>query len=190
MDVVKFREIEVRYSDDQIEDWHAWAVAVARAILRDEEHAPRLNARCPDCPIRHTCPVFLNLPATAFATVEAANPQSDVDRLRWRDEANRMRLVLEKAVATIDEEFRSRAEHDGVLRVGDTEWTVETDWKWTPDMLALHAALGDDFYRVVSVTKTALNRATRQYPPDRLAAVNAAISQVPDGTKVVKRKVK
>ena len=111
------------------------------------------------------------------------------ERLRWRDAANKVRLLLEKEVKAIDQAFKDDAERNGGLVVGNTEWVLEPQWVDQVDLLALHEALGDRFYRVVSTSKTAVEREVKKDSPDVLAAARACIERVPVGTKVTKKEV-
>lgn len=191
LDAVKWREVEVFYSDQEIEEWHAWAVAVVRKILRDEEAKPRLNPGCDWCPVKNDCPAYDTLPEQAQIVLGQA-PDTLNDReyaLNWRDRANGYRLLLEKAVKTIDASFQQTAREKGVLTVGDWRWTLEPEWGDVIDMRALHAAVGDRFYDMVSVTKKAIEQVSLSLGTDGLAAMNAAISRVPIGTKVAKKKL-
>ena len=191
LDVVKFRDIEVAYTRQMIEDWHSWAVAVARAILRDEEAKPRINPGCGHCPIQLTCPAFERLPSTAKGMVTRLAHQGDEmtpeQRLAWRDKANQTRLLLEKAVKGIDEAFKDAAAVEGGLVVGDEEFVRETAYVTEIDTRALHRAMGDPFYDVVRTSKAAIERATSGWDSGAVAPVRRAIETVPSGTKITRR---
>lgn len=190
LDAVKWREIEVRYTDDEIDAWHAWAVAVVRRLLRDEEGAPKINPGCAYCPVREDCPAFQDLPATAGSLVSHLNEVvTDEARLRWRDAANRVRLLLEKSVKSVDQAFERAARSQGLLRVGGWVFVSEPDWRTIIDMHELHRAMGDEFYDVVVTSKTALERHTADWEPYRVAQVRACVESVPAGSKVVRRRV-
>jgi hypothetical protein len=190
LDAVKWREIEVSYTDTEIEDLRTWLIAVVRTILRDEEGAPQLNPGCGWCPVRHDCPAFASLPEVAVAA-NGVLPLLDTDeaKLAWRTRANKMRLLLEKAVKDIDDGFERRARADGELVVGDTKWEVETEWTTQVDLRALHAVMDDAFYDVVATSKTKIEKAVAEWPASLLGAVRGCYSSVATGTKVVRRKV-
>lgn len=189
LDLIKYRDMEVVYSDEQIEDWHSWAVAVARKILRDEEAAPVLNEGCAWCPVRYDCPAYEALPDAAGLLV-ALPTFADLDRkVQWRDSVNLMRLLLEKAVKKVDEEVAAQVRVDGeVLAAGD-RFAMEPDFAWKVDVRALHRALGDAFYGVVSTSKTAIERATKDMGTADLGPIRACIDRVPVGMKMTRRKV-
>lgn len=189
LDAVKFREVTIRYTDSQIDDWHSWAVAIAMTILADEKHEPTINTYCGRCPIRHDCPAFQGLPATGEALVEAKQGElSPEQQLEWRDRANRVRLVLEKSVKAIDDKLKADALQAGGLAIGQWVWEVGIETETVIDLRALHAALGDRFYDVVTTSKTAIARHTGDADPSTLSAVQAAISQIAVGTKATRRK--
>lgn len=184
LDAIKWREIEVEFTPEEIDDWHDWAVAICRAILRDEEAAPRINSGCDTCPIRHDCPAYQKLPETARQMAESIESiESLQERLAWRDAANSVRLLLEKAVKRIDADLNARAMKDGGLIVGNQEWRLQQEWSDKWDLPALHRALGDRFYGVVTPVKGRIIELTKDWAPDDLAAVNAAIERVPGVVK-------
>lgn len=190
LDAIKWREVEVAFDDRDIEDWHSWAVAVVRKILRDDEGLPELNPGCAWCPVKDDCPAYDSLPTLGeeVAGQAPAIGSGDAARLAWRDQANAVRLLLEKAVKVVDEDFKERARLGGVLAIGDVEYAAETEWEEEYDMPSLHAALDDVFYRVVTVGKGRLEKETKDWEPSRVSPVRAAIKKSPKGTKIVRRK--
>lgn len=191
LDAIKWREVEVAFTPQEIEDWHGWAVAVVRAILRDEEAAPVVNPGCAWCPVKDDCPAFLGLPQVASSLSEnLAGLEDPAEKLRWRDAANAVRLLLEKAVAAIDKEFADRARAlPGGLVIGDTRWALDTEWSTEIDLLRLHEVLGDRFYEVVATSESKLKTLTKDWTPEATAAVLGCVSRVPSGSKVKKGKV-
>jgi RecB family exonuclease len=190
LDAVKWREVEVSYTQEEIEDLRTWLIAVVRAILRDDEALPVLNPGCGWCPVRGDCPAYTALPEVAEqARGMLAMLDGDEARLAWRSKANKVRLLLAKAVEDVDKTFERRARENGGLRVGDTEWAVETDWATEIDMRRLHEAMGESFYDVASTSKTRVEAAAANWPASTMAAVRACFGRVPTGTKVVRRKV-
>jgi hypothetical protein len=192
LDVVKFNDVEVAYSRADIEDWHSWAVATARKILRDETHEPILNSMCPSCPIRETCPAFVGMPTLAAelaGIVKAPEGLQDpVAKLEWRDRANSMRLILEKAVKSIDAEFVALAEQKPLV-VGGQQWAKETQYGNVLDVKKLHGLLGDQFYEIAGASKTAVEALVKGWPASQRAAVLACFSRERTGEKVVRKDV-
>lgn len=192
LDVIKFREVEVRYTEEQLEEWHAWAVAVARRILRDEEAKPKTNPGCAWCPVKEDCPAFEALPLEAkdlMAGKPAGNDQQEL--LEWRDSANAMRLLLEKAVDEIDARWRKIASStpDG-LRIGNQRWVDKPDWRNQVDLKGLHAAMGDPFYDVVTTSKTKVEKFVADWPASDADRVMQNFDRVVVGTKVARETVK
>lgn len=190
LDAVKWREIEVRYTDQEIADWHDWAVAVCRKILRDEDATPVLNPGCGYCPVSGDCPKFQALPATAAGMAAGLAEMVDPEaRLRWRDAANGVRLLLEKSVEKIDDEFKVQARLQGEVVVGETVFALEPDWKTVIDLRSLHRAMGDAFYDVVTTSKKKIEERTADWDTGAVAPVKQTIERVPAGSKIVRRKV-
>ena len=190
LDAVKWREIEVAFTEEEIDDWHSWAVAVVRKILRDEDGEPMLNPGCDWCPVKKDCPAFLSLPQHAADLAERVGTlQSNEEKLRWRDAANAVRLLLEKAVKSIDSEFADTARTTDVLVVGDQQWTVDTDWSTVIDLRRLHQVLDEQFYDVVATSEAKLKALTKQWSPSEASAVLGCVERVPSGTKVKRKKV-
>lgn len=191
LDAIKFREVEVEYAREDIEDWQDWAIAVCRAILRDEDAEPRINPGCDYCPVRFDCPAFDALPGTARELADRLAGIEDPERrLEWRDAANRVRLLLEKQVKEIDRAFADRAMEDGALTVGSSEWVVEQVWSDKWDLPTLHEAMGDAFYRVVNPVKTRIKAVTKDWEPSAVAAVNAAVERQPGELKAKRKERK
>jgi hypothetical protein len=192
LDAIKFREVEVRYADIEIENWEHWAIAVARKILRDETAEPVLNPGCAWCPVRGDCPAFLALPETA-TNLLAIQPPKDgtaAEALwQWRQTANSVRLLLEKQVKQIDEAVATQAMLTGSVVIGETEWYRTDDWSTEIDVRSLHRAMSDAFYDVVTTSKTKIEEKTSDWEPHAVAAVRQCIERIPAGTKIAKRKV-
>lgn len=190
LDAIKWRDVEMPYTKAEIDAWHSWAVAVVRQMLRDEEHLPVLNPGCSFCPISGDCPAFQSLPETGSLTLLAkpAADASDDQKLEWRDRANAQRLLLEKAVKRIDEEFKTRTLAVGRIETSKTVFSLETDWQERVDARRLHKVMGTQFYDVVNVVKGRLEEATADWSTDDIAAVKETITRVPVGSKVAKKK--
>lgn len=200
LDAIKWRDIDVAFSDADIDDWHDWCVAVVRRILRDEEAAPKINPGCRYCPIRRDCPAFLAIPDEAVAIIEGAeeaaagiegaDPAALAETLAWRDRANSARLALENEVKALDAEFKRIAMTRGGLVVGDAEWAIDTAWKTDVDLRSIHGIVGDDlFFENASMTKSAAKAMARSLDPSSASQVEACFRSVPSGLKVTRKAI-
>jgi CRISPR/Cas system-associated exonuclease Cas4 (RecB family) len=190
LDAVKWREYEVTFDEDDLEEWHSWVVAIVRKILRDTDAEPVLNQDCCYCPVRLDCPAYAGLPETAGKlAAELQGIEDPVERLKWRDAANKVRLLLEKSVKSIDEEFQDRARREVEVVVGETKFVLETSWGNEFDLPSLHRVFGDQFYNLVTTSKRKVDDASKSWPTDRRAEVLAAMRRVPIGSTVERRKV-
>jgi hypothetical protein len=191
LDAIKWREVEVAFTDADIADFRDWAEVVARTILRDEDAAPVLNPNCDLCPIKGDCPAYATLPAGGKKLLTGLNRiKTDAGRLRWRDAANRFRLLLEKAVKAIDDDLKAQALRQGRIEIGDTEWVAETDYADRVDLPSLHRELGPAFYDVVSTSRNKVAARTEEWDAHARAAALGCFSKVAVGTAVSKRKIK
>ena len=190
LNAVKWREIEVAVTDEVMDDWHTWAVAVTRTILRDDEAKPVVNPGCDWCPVRSDCPAFQELPEASSRLLVALGGIDDLQtRLRWRNRANEVRLRLDKAVKEIDAEINAVVMQESVLEIGSTRFEVEPKWENQWDARGLHAVLGDQFYDVVTVGKGKVDEIKRSLDPSTLADVEATFQRVPEGTRITKKEI-
>lgn len=189
LDVVKFNDVEVAYNATEIEDWHSWAVATARKMLRDTEFLPILNSMCSTCPIRDLCPAFQAMPDTAQTMVEELKGLEDpLKRLEWRDRANSLRLNLDKSVKAIDAQFKKQAE-TGPVRVGGVQFVKESEFAVVADKERLQELLGEQFLDVISVGKGAVEALVKGWEPSARAQVLACFKRDLVGTKVIRKDV-
>lgn len=189
LDAIKFREVEVAFTEADIAAFRDWAEALARAIWRDDEALPVLNPNCDRCPVRGDCPAYADLPAAAEAMLTGlAGITDDRARLAWRDSANRVRLLLEKAVKGIDADFKARAMADGLVPLGPVEFARTGDWTEQVDLVSLHQAMGPAFYDVVSTTRKKVADRVEEWDPADRAAALATFSRSPAGYTVTRRK--
>lgn len=189
LDIIKHSDLEVTYSRSDIEDWHSWAVAMARKILRDNEHEPITNTWCSSCPVRDTCPAFEGLPMEATAMEkELVGLESLEAKLEWADRANTVRLSLEKAVKAVKEDIEKKVRgQKDPLSVGPSTFMVAPDLKKLIDLRRLHGVLGNEgLYSVCSTSETKLKEYTKDWEPYERSKVLDLVEQKADGTKVIK----
>jgi RecB family exonuclease len=188
LDLVKWHEVEIKYSVSDIEAWHSWAVAVVRKILRDDKAEPQLNPGCGWCPVQEKCPAFQELPEVGLNLL--LNRPLDPDgEAKWAAEANRVRLLLDNAVKGINEKFKTTALREGEISAGGWRWYREPDWKNTIDLRVLHRAMGDTFYDVAKASKTGIENAIKGWDEHAKKAVRQAIGREADGMKVSKEEL-
>jgi hypothetical protein len=187
LDLVKWHDVEIRYSPADIEAWRSWAIAVVRKILRDEKAEPVLNSGCAHCPVKESCPVFIELPLTARNLLE--NRPDDPDQLaKWADQANEAQKLLKKAIDEANDKFKATALRDGELVAGGWRWFREPNWVNTVDMKQLHRAMGPVFYDVAKASKSAVEAAIKDWDEHAKKVVRQAIGRIADGNKVSKEK--
>lgn len=211
LDAIKWRELPpVFFNDFDLEAWHAWMVAIIRHIQADEQGLPIINPGCATCPVRDSCPAFKALPQIGSAEVDElkdllgvdsadkavlaaalANVQpGDRDALVvWRESANAVRLLLDKAVKEIDGRLKSDAIREGGLTAGGFTLRSEQDWRNTTDAERLHTELGDRrFYGLVSgeISVAALEREVAGDEPSFRARVLDCKQRVLVGTKITR----
>lgn len=192
LDLIKFRDYVYEYSDDELDAWHTWAVAIVRTILRDEKAEPVINSQCSSCIVRHDCPALLELPKTAktladrIRTPEGIDVEVLAEARRWRDEANAARLALEKAVKAWDMDFTKIVKDAGPTVLDGKVYAVEPNEKTVVDVFAVAEVLGEDFPRVATVSKAAIERSSldESLKSQALAQWRSEI----DGTKLTARK--
>jgi hypothetical protein len=189
LDALRWKDVEIRYTPQQIEDWHGWAVAVCRKILRDQEGAPHLNDGCSFCPARRDCPKWLELPETG-ASMEVRASQSTPDELMARrGRFAQLQKLADKEVKAIDGLLKAElnASH-GVLELDGEVWRLTNGWEDDIDWPALQRLLGDRFWSVVKTSKAAIERVT-DGDPALLAKARNLMKRRPSGTAIEKTKI-
>ncbi|AMM44242.1 RecB-like exonuclease [Arthrobacter phage KellEzio] len=186
LDVVKFNEVQIAYTDAEIEDWHSWAVAVVRKILRDEDALPILNDGCGYCFVKDSCPAYSALPEIAEGLVEeGAELKDPVAKLAWRDKAHKIRGLLDKAVKGLDAGYKADALKQGRLEIGSTAYVSTPKFVNDIDLPKLKELLGDNkFFEAVTTSKAAIERATKDLDPSTQALALATIGRKMDGSEV------
>jgi hypothetical protein len=190
LDAIKWRELPpVVFSDDDLEAWHSWTVAIVRKIWRDEDAAPVLNPGCTYCPVKADCPAYQKLPDLASHLMSVKPADAD-DLVLWRDRANAARLLLEKEVKAIDKRFVDDAEQFGLVEAGGYRWSRDVRWVDDTNHRELQEILGDDlFYEVVTVGKRKLEDAVKMLDSTTARRALDCVRRIPDGTTIKKTEV-
>lgn len=190
LDAIKYRDVEWRFGEVDLEDWQAWASAIARRILRDEEADPKLNPGCSWCPIKLDCKAFRKLPGLG-TTVAEKRAVTRIEQLwEWRCEAAATKKALDAGIEEVDAMLKGKAEADGEFVIGDRRWYVDVDWKKEWDLQKLQALLGDRFYDVISVGIGKLDALKESLDPELADAVEHCVTKEPTGKRVKNEKVK
>lgn len=187
LDAVKFHDVSVRYSDEELDEWQAWAEAVARTILRDDKGLPQLNEGCAWCPIRNDCKVMIDLPKVGQTIAEQEFGQSADEMWRWRQQAAQVRKVLDGRMKEVDATLEQAVyEQGGLLEFGDQLWKVDQEWVNTVDVRGLYERIGDALFDLVKPSKTAVERWRKRNAPDD--SFDDLYGRELSGEKVVKGK--
>lgn len=160
-DQLRYGVIPTRKSPAQREEMREWLVRQVTAILKDEEPQARFNEWCPWCPIKYDCPVIDRLSDFEKARIEALMPEDpDPSKLgeyvKKVDDAETAIKTLESFTKRVKSAVRELPEEEQRrlgYRMSGRSFDV-----WDADALErVHEVLGPDFYRVVKMTKTAVN---------------------------------
>lgn len=190
LDALRYRDIDIRFTPDEIAEWRDWAEAVCRKILRDTEWSPHLNSGCSWCPIRERCPKWLALPGTYAAMALRRTGETPDELWDRRVEFARVAKLAGDEVKSIDEKLKQAVEvNNGVLEFRGQRWTKESGWEQDVDWLRLVDILGPQIWSAVSITKTGLERAIKGLPASMQAQAMGCIRSVPAGTTIKRGKV-
>jgi PD-(D/E)XK nuclease superfamily len=189
LDALRWKDVVVRFTQADLEEWHAWAVAVTRRMLRETEWTPRLNDGCAWCPVKDDCSEWLGLPGVAKATAaRRIGGTTDEQYARMQelrsmaklcgDGATQIQEALEKEAATGELELP-----DGSTWRQGTKWENETDWS------TLQTILGPTVWDVAGKgSVAAVKRATKGMDPSTVSRALACVERVPNGTTIEKKK--
>jgi hypothetical protein len=167
----QLRGADARKTEAQRALIREWAIHQITAILGDDELPADQEPWCPWCPIMESCPIVPELTEYALAEIAALAPAEKVGRktvvnldpdlyevyVEQLEDVNLAQKVLKR----FDESVRGVAQGDARRRQRGAGLRDEGQDKtsWPPEALrAAHEVLGDDFYEVVGLTKTAVER--------------------------------
>lgn len=194
LDLLRYRDIEIEYTDAELDLWYQWACAMARTILTDNAPAPILNDGCGSCAVRWDCPAWRALPGTA-ASVFGRLAGRPVDEIRddYIDAALISNLLggqVKDLRTILDAETRAAGE----ITIGSQTWTAEPATDTVVDVVEVANLLLPDrpaeYRTAVTASKASIERAAQLLDPSDAAPLLATVSTVPAGTKISRRKTK
>jgi hypothetical protein len=152
-DAVKRWPLQVEYPDQRLDEFQAWAEAVARTILRDTEGKPRLNPGCTWCPVRVDCPEWNGLPGDADTLLDRLSKSTIKVRFKQMQNAQELIKRLERMVADTKAAVMEKIRKEGPYKVGDEQWgIVRGNRREIVDLREVHKIMGDDFYLRANMT--------------------------------------
>lgn len=161
-------------SEHQRQQIKAWAIRMVKAMLADDTLKPKQNQWCPYCPLLMDCRVT-HLSADFWKNrLAALAPEKKIGRkivVTLTDEHTGFDIytellpkikssykIMERFIAAVESALKQMPQEDREAfgyRLGKPR---EVD-KWDASALRdAHRALGDDFYHVIGMTKTGLER--------------------------------
>jgi len=187
LDALKYRDVEVHFADEEIEEFQAWAIAVARTILRDEEAKPSLNDGCGFCPVNHDCPKWLGLPGTAETVALRRTGQTPDEVWTQRQELARVKKLVDTALKDCDTRLTSLTKQKEILEFGNQRWSVDVGWEDSVDWQSMQRHLGPRFWSALHTSRAAVERATVGLDASTRAMALACITRVPAGDTIKKQ---
>lgn len=203
-DQLNYGETITRKSEAQREQMRKWLIEAALAVLDDEDvrddglHKPRLNKWCAYCSLMNSCPVVVQLTDYALVEIEAIAPAEKVGRstvvnldpdligdyIERLDDAKQAAAILKRFTEAVRDLVKAMPEEDRRAH----GYTLKTRSKSEFTLEArrnLHERLGDDFYTIVGVTKTALEANLADEP--ELLEWALELANVTDGAEVLSK---
>jgi hypothetical protein len=191
LDALRWKDIVVRFTAEELEEWHAWAVAVTRRMLRETEWAPRLNEGCAWCPVKDDCPEWLGLPGHGESVLMRATPETPEEVFTRMREFQRVAKLLDTGAKELAARLEAETEKVGQLMLPGETWAHDTKWENETDWESLQRILGDRVWEVAGKgSKAAIERAVKGLDPSTRARALTCLDRVPNGMAVTKKKDK
>jgi hypothetical protein len=195
-DQLNFGQLRTDKNDAQRALIRDWAVKQITAVLHDTTLIAKKNQWCPWCPILESCDVVRQLSEYATAEIAVLAPERKEGRktvldldprlydtyVEQLDDVALARKILDRYDESVRDVLRTmsppRREHYGY------DVNVRSRTSWPPEaMRAAHEILGDEFYELASLTKSALER---RGSPEAQLALDMAVQE--DGAPVVTKR--
>lgn len=166
-DQLRFGSIPTRKNKDQRARIKQWLIKQVKAVLAAEDENPAFNKWCPWCPIMENCSEPRRAARFARMRISELAPEgTDVSALAADDIETYLHDLSEfettrKCIERFEESVK------GVLRELPAERRRQLGWGlfpssrdvWGADALRqVHEAVGDDFYLLVKMTKSNIER--------------------------------
>lgn len=196
-DQLRFGVEPTRKSAEQREEIREWLIKRATTILTDTELKPTHNDWCAWCPIMESCPVVDELSDFALARIAVLAPAEkhgrktvvNLDPAKFDIYVDELEKVgnARKVLDRFDESVRDALHKMPSTRRRELGYDLSPRGKdvWPPEaMRAMHDVLGEDFYEVVSVSKT---RAEGRLGGDERLTTVLEMAVREEGTPVLKK---
>lgn len=177
-DQLSYGELHTQKNDAQREEIREWLILAMEEVMDDDEIGPdgllvpKWNNWCPWCPIMESCAVVPMLSDFALSEIAKLAPETKngrksevnldpdlfdvyVERL---EQVSTAKGVLERYEQTVKRRLLDLPE-DERKRYGYERRTKTIDVFSADALRAAHELLGDDFYRIASLSKAALSSA-------------------------------
>lgn len=194
LDLLRFRDIPIEYTDYELDVWHQWACAMVRTMLEDRAAMPILNPGCTHCPVRWGCPAWRALPGSGMSVWTRLAGRSVPELIEHYQDATEVMGLLGKQVKQLETTLGAEAHAVGSLTVGDQDWVSGPGSKTVVDVLDLVDLLlpghPSAFTTAVGSSKAALQRAARGLAPSLRDQVLNCATSVESGLKLTKKQTK
>jgi PD-(D/E)XK nuclease superfamily protein len=170
-DQLNYGVTTTRKNDEQRALIRDYAIHQVTTILDDTEHKPAKNRWCPWCPILESCPIVPEFSHYALAEIAALAPAEKRGRKTVLNLDPELFEVYVEQLTDVELALKVLRRFDDTVRGAIREMpSTERQWHgfelktrskttWPPEALrAAHEVLGDDFYEVIGLTKTAVER--------------------------------
>ncbi len=151
-DAIKRYAIQVEYSDERLDAFETWMVAVAKKILRDDKAEPKLNPGCTWCPVRGDCPEWNGMPGDGTTLLDRLTKGKLEFRLGQFDDTKKLISKLKKLIDDTKVVAIEKIRKEGALTIGGMVWELKQGKRREiTEIKILHELMGDAFYAASSV---------------------------------------
>jgi hypothetical protein len=185
LEQLKWNTLYTHIDQGRMDLFVSWARAITKAILSDDEAKPRLNKYCGHCPLKFDCEVFTDLSTDGKTLIDAyTSTRSLSERVELMQKAQTIKSGLESIVKEVREELLNNG--GGIF--GDIEYFISQKWEKTYDLVALHKALGLDFYSIIKVVEKTLD-AYGKKNLDKVNDIEASRDKVPTKSTLKQKRI-